>query len=141
MDVRRHRRPLLVGLATAALLAGGAGAALAETSPAPAPAATAKPAPKGDGVRALCKRAPRIERRIDRALKRLEGGAGVRGSIAGLQQRVDNAQKAGHQEIATYLQDRLTFRTSLVPTLQQRQKDLAGVKAWCAAHDNGKAAS
>ena len=83
----------------------------------------------------------RIDRRIDRALKRLEGGAGVKGSIARLQQRVDNAKKAGHEEIATYLQDRLTFRKSLVPTLQQRQKDLAAVKTWCADNDNGKAAS
>jgi hypothetical protein len=141
MDVRRRRRTLLVGLAAATLLVGGTGAAVAETSSSPTPAATAAPAPKGDGAKTLCKRVPKIDRRIDKALKRLEGGAGVRGSVARLQQRVDNAKKAGHEEIATYLQDRLTFRTSLVTTLQQRQKDLAGVKTWCAAHDNGKAAS
>ncbi|MFF3911262.1 hypothetical protein ACFYZJ_36185 [Streptomyces sp. NPDC001848] len=141
MDVRRRRRTLLAGLATAALLVSGTGAAVAETSATPAPTAMAKAAPKGDGAKALCKRVPRIERRIDRVLKRLEGGAGVKGSIARLEQRVDNAKKAGHEEIATYLQDRLTFRKSLVTTLQQRQKDLAGVKTWCAAHDDGKAAS
>lgn len=140
MDVRRRRRTLLAGLATAALLVGGTGVAVAETSPTPAPSATAK-APKGDGAKTLCKRVPKLDRRIDRALKRLEGGAGVKGSIARLEQRVDNAKKAGHEEIATYLQDRLTFRKSLVTTLQQRQKDLAAVKTWCAAHDNGKAAS
>jgi hypothetical protein len=139
MDVRRRRRTLLAGLATAVLLVSGAGAAVAETSPTPAPTATA--APEGDGAKALCKRLPKIDRRIDRALKRLEGGADVKGSIARLQQRVDNAKKAGHEEIATYLQDRLTFRKSLVATLQQRQKDLAGVKTWCADNDNGKAAS
>ncbi|MGR6972760.1 hypothetical protein ACU639_24755 [Streptomyces cynarae] len=140
MDVRR-RRTLLAGLATAVLLVSGTGAAVAETSPAPASPHTAKAAPQGDGAKALCKRVPKIDRRIDRALKRLEGGAGVNGSIARLQQRVDNAKKAGHEEIATYLQDRLTFRKSLVTTLQQRQKDLAGVKTWCADNDNGKAAS
>jgi hypothetical protein len=128
---------MLVGLATAALLASGTAAATAETSPAPA----ATTAPRGDGAKTLCKRVPKIDRRIDRALKRLEGGAGVKGSVARLQQRVDNAKKAGHTEIATYLQDRLTFRKSLVTTLQQRQKDLAAVKTWCAANDNGKAAS
>jgi hypothetical protein len=137
MDVRRRRRTLLVGLATAALLASGTAAATAETSPASA----ATTAPRGDGAKTLCKRVPKIDRRIDRALKRLEGGAGVKGSVARLQQRVDNAKKAGHTEIATYLQDRLTFRKSLVTTLQQRQKDLAAVKTWCAANDNGKAAS
>ncbi|MFJ8359355.1 hypothetical protein [Streptomyces sp. NPDC093984] len=140
MDARR-RRTLLAGLATAVLLVSGTGAAVAETSPTPASPHTAKAAPSGDGAKALCKRVPKIDRRIDRALKRLEGGADVRGSIARLQQRVDNAKKAGHEEIATYLQDRLTFRKSLVTTLQQRQKDLAGVKTWCADNDNGKAAS
>ncbi|MCW7945414.1 hypothetical protein AAW14_26260 [Streptomyces hygroscopicus] len=141
MYVRRRRSTVLVGLATAALLVSGTGAALAENSPTPAPAATANAAPKGDGARSLCKRVPKIDERIERALKRLDGPVTVRGSIARLQQRVDNAKNAGHTEIATYLQDRLTFRKSLVPTLQQRQKDLAGVKTWCAAHDNGKAAS
>ncbi|MER6130335.1 hypothetical protein ABT173_48935 [Streptomyces sp. NPDC001795] len=135
----RRRRTLLVGLAAAALLVSGTGAATAESTP--TTAATATTAPTGDGAKALCKRVPKIEQRIDRALERLDGGVGVRGSIARLQARVDNAKKAGHSEIATYLQDRLDFRKSLVPTLQQRQKDLAGVKTWCADHDNGKAAS
>ncbi|GAA3804262.1 hypothetical protein [Streptomyces chiangmaiensis] len=133
MNARRGRRTLLAGLATAALLATGTGAAAADGSPAPAPT--------GDGAHALCKRVPKIDRRIERALKRLDGGAGVRGSVARLQRRVDNAKKAGHDEIATFLEDRLAFRKSLVPTLQQRRKDLEGVKTWCAAHDNGKAAS
>ncbi|MET8248577.1 hypothetical protein ABZV31_31785 [Streptomyces sp. NPDC005202] len=129
MYVRRRRRTLLVGLAAAAMLAGGTGAAAADSTPAAAPT--------GDGARALCKRVPKIDRRIDRALKRLEAGADRRGSIARLQQRVDNAEKAGHAEIATYLKDRLAFRKSLVTTLKQRQKDLAGVRTWCKDNDNG----
>lgn len=133
MDARRGRRTLLAGLAAAALLATGTGAAAAGSSPAPGPT--------GDGAHALCKRVPKIDRRLERALKRLDGGVGVRGSVARLQRRLDNAKQADHDEIATLLQDRLTFRKSLVPTLQQRQKDLEGVKSWCAAHNNGKAAS
>ncbi|GAA3816800.1 hypothetical protein GCM10022403_057720 [Streptomyces coacervatus] len=135
MYVRRRRRTLLVGLAAAALLATGTGAATADSTTTPAPAAT----PTGDGAKALCKRAPKIGHRIDRALKRLNAGADKRGSIARLQQRVDNAKSAGHSEIATYLQDRLTFRKSLVTTLQQRQKDLADVRTWC--KDNNEGAS
>ncbi|MFC8517837.1 hypothetical protein [Streptomyces sp. NPDC057257] len=125
------RRRLLVGLATAALLATGTGVAAAESTPAPAGT------PTGDGAQALCKRAPNIDHRIDRALKRLNAGADKRGSIARLQQRVDNAKAAGHSEIATYLQDRLTFRKSLVTTLRQRQKDLADVRTWCDDNDGG----
>ncbi|MGW5331621.1 hypothetical protein [Streptomyces bauhiniae] len=127
MDARRSTRTLLAGLATAALLAGSAGAASA---------ADAKPA--GDGARALCKRAPKVDQRIDRALKRLDADKARRGSVARLQQRVDNAKKAGHTEIATFLQGRLDTRESLKKDLQQRKKDLAGVKTWCAKNDGGK---
>ncbi|GGU98025.1 hypothetical protein GCM10010260_37620 [Streptomyces filipinensis] len=134
MYVRRPTRTLLAGLAVTAVLAGTAGAAsAADSTPA------AKPA--GDGAHALCKRVPKIDRRIARALKRLGAGAGTRGSVARLQKRVDNAKKAGHTEIAGYLQNRLDFRKSLRTSLEQRQKDLAAVKTWCAANGNGKAAS
>ncbi|MEV0483015.1 hypothetical protein AB0I69_20715 [Streptomyces sp. NPDC050508] len=121
---------LFVGLATAALLTAGTTAATAGSTPAPTPT--------GDGAQALCKRLPKIDNRIDRALERLNAGAGTRGSIARLQQRVDNAKSAGDDAIATYLQDRLDFRKSLLPTLQQRQKDLTDVKTWC-QDDNGGA--
>ncbi|MEU6146062.1 hypothetical protein ABZ848_37685 [Streptomyces sp. NPDC047081] len=131
MYVRRPRRTLLVGLATAALLATGTGVAAAESTPAPGGT------PTGDGAQALCKRAPKIDQRIDRALKRLNAGADKRGSVARLQQRVDNAESAGHDEIATYLQDRLAFRKSLVTTLQQRQRDLADVQTWCKDNNGG----
>lgn len=131
MDVRRRRRTLLVGMAAAALVATGTGVAAAESAPSPAAA------PTGDGAHRLCKRLPKIDHRIDRALKRLDAGAATRGSVARLQARVDNAKSAGHDEIATFLQDRLTFRKSLITTLQQREKDLADVRTWCSDHDNG----
>jgi hypothetical protein len=117
-------------MAAAALVATGTGVAAAESTPSPA-------APTGDGAQKLCKRVPRIDHRIDRALARLNAGAGRRGSIARLQQRVDNAKSAGHDEIATFLQDRLTFRKSLPGTLEQRKTDLAGVRTWCENNGNG----
>jgi hypothetical protein len=139
MYVRRGARTLLAGLAVTAVLAGTTGAAAAaDSTPAAKPSASN---PAGDGSKALCKRVPKIDRRIDRALKRLDAGSGTRGSIARLQKRVDNAKKAGHTEVATFLQDRLNFRTSLRNNLEQRQKDLAAVKTWCQAGGNGKAAS
>ncbi|MGW5432315.1 hypothetical protein ACWET9_34765 [Streptomyces sp. NPDC004059] len=133
MNARRRTRTLLAGCAVAAVLAGTAQVASADSgSPAPAPT--------GDGAHALCKRVPKIDRRIQRALKRLDAGAGTRGSVARLQLRVDNAKKAGHTQIATFLQDRLDFRKSLVTNLQQRQKDLNDVRTWCQAAGGGKAA-
>ncbi|MET7288161.1 hypothetical protein [Streptomyces sp. NPDC005573] len=133
MQVRRQTRTLLAGLAATAVLVGAAGAAQAADG-----GSAAKPS--GDGARALCKRVPRIDRRIDRALDRLGAGTGRRGSVARLQQRVDNAKKAGHDEIARFLQDRLDFRVSLRDNLGKRQKDLAGVRTWCEDNDGGKAA-
>ncbi|MES4888955.1 hypothetical protein [Streptomyces sp. NPDC096012] len=134
MHVRRHTRTLLAGLAATAVLAGTAGTAAAHTG-------TPSAAPAGDGAKALCKRVPRIDRRVERALRRLDAEAGTRGSVARLQKRVDNAAKAGHTEIATYLRNRLTARTSLRTELRQRKQDLTAVKTWCRDHDGGKAAS
>lgn len=99
----------------------------------PAPAKTAKSAPKGDGAKAICKRLPKTEARVSAAINRLGGDATVLGSVARLEQRVANAQTAGHTEVHTYLDDRLAFRKSLLPTLKKRQDDLKAVSTWCSA--------
>ncbi|WP_236652142.1 hypothetical protein [Streptacidiphilus neutrinimicus] len=83
---------------------------------------------------------PKLERRVERDLARLAAGPNVRGSVARLEARVDNAKKLDHTAIATYLQDRLNTREALVGTLKQRQTDLQGVQTWCGANDNGKGA-
>lgn len=123
----------VVSLVAVGSLFGAAGAATADTA-SPAPSGT----PTGDGAAALCRRAPKIDQRIDRILERLRADASHRGSIARLEQRVANARSAGHTQIETYLNDRLTSRRSLVPTLETRQKDLADVEKWCRANDNGR---
>lgn len=107
-----------------AVLAAGVGAA-AGCSAAPSAA------------QVLCKRVPKIEKRLERALNRLGADATRRGSIARLAKRVENAKTAGDTEIETYLNDMLTFRRSLVPTLEKRRKDLTAVKTWCKADNNG----
>jgi hypothetical protein len=145
--MRTTRTAIAAGAALAALLT-AAGNAVADTgtgstpsgtpSAAPSAGAKAKKAPTGDGARALCKRVPKIDTRINRELKRLNGPATERGSVARLEKRVANSKTAGDTAITTYLNDRLTFRKSLLPTLNQRATDLAGVRTWCAANDNGK---
>ncbi|KJK60062.1 hypothetical protein [Saccharothrix sp. ST-888] len=107
---------------------------------APAEAAT-RTAPKGDGAAAICKRLPKTEKRVADSITRLNGDATVPGSIARLEQRVANAKTAGHTEIEKYLNDRLTFRKSLLPTLQTRQADLKSVATWCGAQGEGTAAA
>ncbi|MFF2041466.1 hypothetical protein ACFVVX_13620 [Kitasatospora sp. NPDC058170] len=106
-------------------------------SAAPSAAPSARQTPKGDGAKGICKRLPKTEERVAKALDRLNGDATVVGSIARLQQRVTDAKTAGHTPIATYLNDRLTARRSLLTTLQTRQSDLKAVATWCAANNQG----
>ncbi|MGV9268196.1 hypothetical protein ACWDRR_26430 [Kitasatospora sp. NPDC003701] len=103
----------------------------------PSGAPTAATTPKNDGAKNICKRLPTTEERITKALNRLNGDATVVGSVARLQQRVTEAKAAGHAEIETYLNNRLTVRKALVPTLKARQGDLKAVATWCAAHNEG----
>ncbi|MFG2526941.1 hypothetical protein [Streptomyces sp. NPDC048516] len=139
----RTRSIALSSVAAATALLGVVGTAAADSStPAPSGSASAKTRTgegktrTGDGAQALCRRAPKIEKRLHRALHRLQGKAGVRGSVARLEKRAEKAKAAGHTEIATFLNHKLAHRKSLVPTLQQRQKDLAKVATWCKSRNN-----
>ncbi|AVZ73907.1 hypothetical protein SLUN_18740 [Streptomyces lunaelactis] len=138
--MRTAKKTAALALTAVAALLATTGAASADTgtgtgtgTSTPAPKAT----PTGDGAQALCKRVPKIDKRLERILSRLDGDVTERGSIARLQKRAENAKKAGHTEIETYLNDKLTFRRTLVPTLEKRQKDLAAVKTWCEANAGG----
>ncbi|KPI33101.1 hypothetical protein OV450_6754 [Actinobacteria bacterium OV450] len=124
---------MIGAVALAGALFAAAPAQADSASPAPAAPKTAKSAPKGDGAKAICKRLPKTQTRITTAINRLNGDVTVPGSVARLEQRVANAQTAGHTEVHTYLNDRLTFRKSLLPTLQKRQDDLKSVSTWCSA--------
>ncbi|MFI5672062.1 hypothetical protein [Streptomyces sp. NPDC051704] len=130
---RRTAAAAIGALALAGALISAAPAQAESASPAPAAPKSAKSAPKGDGAKAICKRLPKTETRVGTAIDRLKGDATVPGSVARLEQRVANAQTAGHTEVHTYLNDRLTFRKSLLPTLQKRQDDLKAVSTWCSA--------
>lgn len=150
MSLRRTGSVAAGLLLTGAMLAAGGPSAWADGSPgttpttaptvapsAPGPAGT----PGGDDVRLgakrLCRRVPVMQRHIAAALTRLNGAAGVKGSIATLQQRAADAQAKGDTAVYTYLEDRLTFRKSLVPMLQQRSSDLTQVATWCSQNGLG----
>ena len=138
MSIRRTAAvPGLVALALAASLLGASAPAFAAATPAPVTTRTAT-GPSSDGAHGICLRATRVEARITRDLARLNGPATEIGSVARLSKRVSDAQSAGQTAIQKYLQDRLTYRQSLVPMLQTRQSDLVSVNSWCAANGNGK---
>ncbi|GAA1261002.1 hypothetical protein GCM10009665_58570 [Kitasatospora nipponensis] len=135
MPTHRKAATALSALTIAGALLATAAPAQADGTPSaqPSPAVKTAPAPKNDGAKAICRRLPKTEQRIDNGLARLNGPTTTIGSIARLQQRVDDAKTAGHTDVYTYLNDRLTFRKSLVPTLTLRQNDLKSVAAWCTA--------
>ncbi|WP_405010782.1 hypothetical protein [Kitasatospora sp. NBC_01539] len=123
---------------TAAVGAIALAGALLATAAAPAGAAET---PTGDGSKAICKRLPVTQARLAKAVKRLGGDATVAGSVARLEKRVAEAKAAGHTEVYTYLDNRLTFRRSLLPTLEARRGDLKAVADWCAKQGSSPAAS
>ncbi|MER7754693.1 hypothetical protein [Kitasatospora sp. NPDC097643] len=110
----------------------------AEQGGSPSGAPSVRAVPTGDGAKAVCKRLPKTEERVTKALARLNGDATVVGSIARMQQRAANAKTAGHTEIEKLLNDRVAARKALVITLQTRQNDLTSVATWCAAHNQGE---
>ncbi|PYC80852.1 hypothetical protein C7C46_11950 [Streptomyces tateyamensis] len=125
------------GAAVGALVLGGTLFAAAAPAQAATPSPKVLPTPTSDGSKGICKRLPKLQDRIGKALDRLNGPVTEAGSIARLQQRVDLAKQEGHTEIYTYLNDRLTFRKSLTPTLTTRQNDLKSVATWCTAQGLG----
>ncbi|MFD7417366.1 hypothetical protein [Kitasatospora purpeofusca] len=127
----------LAGALLAVAPAAQAAPATPSSGPAAATSPTALPTPTGDGAKSICKRLPSTEGHLTNALNRLNGDATVAGSVARLEQRVANAKAAGHTEVETYLNGRLTARKALVGTLKSRQDDLKSVATWCAAHGKG----
>jgi hypothetical protein len=127
---RRTAAATVAGLVLTGSLVAGAAPSYASTAHTGTPVTTLK-APKTDGARGLCRRVPRLQTRVDKAIKRLDAGAGTPGSIARLQDRVDNATKENHAAVAKLLGDRLSYRKSLLPNLEQRRTDLKSVADWC----------
>ncbi|MGD3109545.1 hypothetical protein [Streptomyces sp. YGL11-2] len=94
--------------------------------------------PRSDGAKGLCVRVPRLEKRIEKRIRRIEGPVGTPGSIKYLEQRIDLAQKANHAAVAKFLGDRLTARKGFLTTLKKEQTDLKAVATWCAANKLGE---
>ncbi|MFE0464384.1 hypothetical protein ACFW1A_34545 [Kitasatospora sp. NPDC058965] len=126
-----------LGAGLGAVVLGGTLLVAAAPAQAASPTPKTLPTPTSDGAKGICKRVPKLQDRIDKALDRLNGPVTEAGSISRLQQRTDLAKQQGHTEIYTYLNDRLTFRKSLVPTLTTRQSDLKSVATWCTSQGLG----
>ncbi|MFC4854837.1 hypothetical protein [Actinophytocola glycyrrhizae] len=108
---------LITAALTAALLLAGGTTATAQTGPV---TITLSP----EQVRNLCeKRVPKIEKRADRLLDRINGGAQVRGSAEWLRARAAKERDAGRETRAQLLAERADRRAG-------RVDDLARVQRW-----------
>ncbi|MFI9272834.1 hypothetical protein ACIGXM_19225 [Kitasatospora sp. NPDC052896] len=137
MNAPRKAAATLGALALGGALLAAAAPAQAATPSAQPPSIKTVGAPKSDGAKGICKRVPKLQLRIENAITRLNGPDTVAGSIARLQVRVNDAQNAGQTAIYNYLNDRLTYRKSLLPTLTTRQSDLNAVATWCSSQGLG----
>lgn len=134
----RALRHTLAGLSLAGLILSApvaitaAGAATAAPTAAAAPVAPSAP---GDGVgprvERACLRIPNLEIRVTNVKERLDGDATVRGSLAWLQTKIDAAEAAGRNQMATVLENRLEVRTKTREILDLRTEDLSRARTWC----------
>jgi hypothetical protein len=81
-----------------------------------------------------CLRIPNLEIRTGNLLERLNGDETVRGSLAWLQTRIDEASAAGRDQLATVLENRLAVRTQSIEVLELRQTELTALRQLCADH-------
>ena len=117
---------LVLGTATAALAADG--------SPSPSPLKpTASKRILGQRAKRVCKREPRVAKRVDKLIARFSGDATTRGSVLWLKARADKV-RASDAQLASIIDSRAQIRQSRINTLKLRQGELAKVASWCSTH-------
>lgn len=137
-------RPLRLGLAslaaTAALLTPGiAGAATADD--ATAETATAEENAEHrhrPRLRRLCNRVPLVEERANRILDRINGDETVRGSLAWLDLKAQEAEDAGREQLATVLRNRRNTRAKAVEVIELRLVEIDTIHQICLDHGLGE---
>jgi hypothetical protein len=109
------------------------------------PSAAATALPDGDRLERrrdlLCARVPNAVDRTQQRITRLAGDASVRGSLAWVSARVDEAEAAGRDELATTLRNRLAFRRELAEFLPQRLELLEQARSTICAREGTRGAA
>jgi len=123
MTRNRLARIAAVGVLTSVLVAGGAATSFAADTPQPTATATAEGHPHA------CARAQHADKRVQRALDRIQADATHKGSVAWLRARAAEADQAGKTDRATALRARAGRREERVPKLEAAQKRLEDAMA------------
>jgi hypothetical protein len=121
--------PVAAGAATTATTATTAPSSTpATTAPATAPSADTA---LGRRLERACARVPNLTARLERTRATIEGDASTRGSLAWLQAQIDKANRNGHAEAATVLENALATRTARLDLVTSRQTSLASLAQLC----------
>jgi hypothetical protein len=81
-------------------------------------------------VQHLCeKRLPKAERRADKLVERINGGADVRGSVAWLKERAAKERAAGRETTAKLLEERAERRAGRVDQLTKVKTRVADFRS------------
>ncbi|MFC0114553.1 hypothetical protein [Kibdelosporangium aridum] len=91
-------------------------ALLTSTASAQTPAQT----PTFDVKKVCEQRVPKLENRVNKALTRINGGAGVRGSVANLRARAERATDPAQKDWLSGKADHRAQRTELLKKAQER---------------------
>lgn len=89
----------------------------------------------GPRLERACLRIPNLEIWTTEVLDRLDGDETVKGSLAWVQTKIDEADEQGRVQLVTVLENRLEVRTASVEVLETRLDELAEARQLCA--DNG----
>ena len=90
------------------------------------------PSDLGPRIERACQRVANIETRTDNLIRRLEGDATTRGSLAWLEAAIARAEENDRADLAEVLRNRLDVRTLTLEVLQLRRDELIpSLKAFC----------
>jgi hypothetical protein len=135
--MKRPSRRLAAGAAAliaAATLAAPGVAGATDTHPGTAATTTHSEDDLGPRLERACLRIPNLEIRTTNLLERLNGDATVKGSLAWLQERIDEAAGNDRDQLVTVLENRLEVRTASIDVLETRQDALADARQLCSDH-------
>lgn len=133
------RRLAVTGCAVALGLGAGAPFASAAQPPAPAPPVAPITLSPEESQQLCQDMLPRLDRRVDTLVKRINGGPEIKGSVQNLKARAQDQRAKGHTRLADRLDRRAQRRAGRIDDLNQVKSRLDGFRsAHCVPAGGGK---
>jgi hypothetical protein len=118
-----NRRIAVTGCCAAVGLAAVAPIASAQPAPTPAPVAPITLSPQ-ESQQVCSDMLPKLEQRVDRLIKQINGGPDVKGSVQSLKTRAQDQRTKKHDKVADRLDQRAQRRAERINDLNQTKQRL-----------------